>query len=57
MRNALNLVADIGLIFKNRATQFLQRDLIANLIKVLEGFQGNPDNVAALEYAKKVIKF
>jgi importin subunit beta-1 len=55
MRNALAFVADVGLIFKDRAAQFVKSDLTANLIDILSKFLNNPDNAAILDYAKKVI--
>lgn len=56
MRNALAFVADVGLIFKDRAAQFVKSDLTANLIEILSKFLNNPDNAAILDYAKKVLR-
>lgn len=56
MRNALALVADIGLIFKQRAAQLVKTELTAHLIQVLEGFKNNQDNAQVLDYARRVYK-
>jgi len=55
MRNALAFVADVGLIFKDKAAQYVKSELTANLVDILSKFVNNPDNAAILDYAKKVI--
>jgi len=55
MRNALAFVADVGLIFKDKAAQYVKSELTSNLMEILSKFLNNPDNAAILDYARKVI--
>lgn len=57
MRNALAFVADVGLIFKDKAVQYVKSELTSNLIEILSKFLNNPDNAAILDYARKVFIF
>jgi len=54
MRTALACVSDVGLTFKEKAAGFVKTELTVNLIKVLENFQNNQDNLDILNYSKQV---
>jgi len=55
MRTALACVSDVGLTFKEKAAGFVKTELTVNLIKVLENFQNNQDNLDILNYSKQVL--